>query len=175
MVWPEADDDQRSLMARELFYQAYARQMNGQFEDAVLLYRQSIQTLPTAEACTFLGWAYRFQGKLEEAITECKNAILIDPTLGNPYNDIGAYLIDLGRFEEAIPWLEKATQSQRYASYHYPWFNLGRAYAALECWREACCCFAKAIEIQPGYRPAQEATSRVLEMMREQPADGVRW
>ncbi|MCU0228257.1 MAG: tetratricopeptide repeat protein, partial [Bryobacterales bacterium] len=76
--------------------------MNGRLEDAILLYRESISTLPTAEACTFLGWVYRFQGKLQEAIEECKNAILIDPTLGNPYNDIGAYLIELGRHEEAI-------------------------------------------------------------------------
>jgi len=59
------------------------------------------------EAHTFLGWTYHFQGRIEEAIAECKLAIGLDPEFGNPYNDIGAYLIELGRFEEAIPWLEQ--------------------------------------------------------------------
>ena len=30
------------------------------------------------------------------------------PTFGNPYNDIGAYLIAKGELDEAIEWLEKA-------------------------------------------------------------------
>lgn len=174
MNWPECGDDRRSIAARDLFYQAYAHQMSGQLEEAVLLYKRSIETLPTAEACTFLGWAYRFQGKLELAIQECKNAILIDPTLGNPYNDIGAYLIDLERFEEAIAWLRKATLSQRYASYHYPWFNMGRAYAALGRCREAYGCFEKATEIEPGYLPAVQAVERMQAVARQELADGVR-
>ncbi len=175
MMWPHTEEDCRSSTARELFHKAYACHMSGRLEDAVLLYRQSIQTLPTAEACTFLGWAYRFQGKLEEAIEECRNAILIDPTLGNPYNDIGAYLIELERFEEAIPWLERATVSRRYASYHYPWFNLGRAYAALGRWNDACCCFRKANEIDPDYLPAREAVDRVQAALLDEPANRVRW
>lgn len=173
-MWPDGDCDRRSMTARELFYKAYACHMSGRLEDAVLLYRQSIETLPTAEACTFLGWVYRFQGKLEEAIQECRNAILIDPTLGNPYNDIGAYLIELERFEEAIPWLEKATASRRYASYHYPWFNLGRAYAAQRRWQEACCCFQKANEIDPDYQPARDAVDQVQALLRDEPANKVR-
>lgn len=174
MDWPGEENDCRSVTARELFYKAYRCQMSGRLDDAVLLYRQSIETLPTAEACTFLGWAYRFQGKLEQAIEECRNAILVDPTLGNPYNDIGAYLIELGRFEEAIPWLEKATVSRRYASYHYPWFNLGRAYLALNRWQDAQTCFDRANELEPDYQPAREAARHVRERMLREPADRVR-
>jgi tetratricopeptide (TPR) repeat protein len=174
MQWPDNQPERRSLVARELFYQAYARHMSGQLEDAILLYRQSVETLPTAEALTFLGWAYRFQGKLEQAIEECKNAILIDPTLGNPFNDIGAYLIDLERYEEAIPWLEKATRSQRYASYHYPWFNLGRAYEALGQREQAECSFRKAMEIAPEFCPAVDALERISRFDGRQPAGGVR-
>src|SRR5690606_3878918 len=121
---------------------------------------------PTAEAYTFLGWTYRFMGDLDAAIEECKNAILIDPTLGNPYNDIGAYLLDLKRFDEAIEWLRKATMSRRYASYHYPWFNLGRAHAALEQWPESLRCFEKAAELAPDYLAAQEAVSKIRRMMQ---------
>lgn len=153
--------NERADLAAELFEQAYQRQMEGELDLAISLYKRSIDLHPTAEAYTFLGWTYRFQGKLEEAITECKKAIATDPSLGNPYNDIGAYLIDLGRAEEAIPWLEQATQSPRYKSYHFPWYNLGRVYVAIEIYRKAKDCFAKALEIEPDYRAAREALDKL--------------
>lgn len=165
-MFPDTGQDRRSQAAKALFEQAYTRQMRGEFQEAVLLYKQSIETLPTAEAYTFLGWTYRFMGDLDAAIEECKNAILIDPTLGNPYNDIGAYLLDLERFDEAIEWLRKATMSRRYASYHYPWFNLGRAHAALEQWPESLRCFEKAAELAPDYLAAREAASKIRRMMQ---------
>ena len=50
----------------------------------------------------------------------------MDPDFGNPYNDIGAYLIELGREEEAVTWLERAKTAARYEPRHYPYFNLAR-------------------------------------------------
>ena len=113
--------DDRLQMAQELFQKAYRMQMDGELDLAVSLYKKSIALHPTAEAYTFLGWTYHFQGKLEDAIEECKKAIETDPSFGNPYNDIGAYLIELGKPEDAIPWLEQAIGSKRYEAYHFPW------------------------------------------------------
>jgi tetratricopeptide (TPR) repeat protein len=93
--------------AWEVLQDAYQAQMEGDYDRAVELYQSSLELHPTAEAHTFLGWTYHFQGRIEEAIVECRRAIEIDPEFGNPYNDIGAYLIELGRFEEAIPWLPR--------------------------------------------------------------------
>src|SRR6058998_808616 len=90
----------RFEMARELFQNAYQLQMQGDFELAAQFYKRSIELHPTAEAHTFLGWTYHFQGKLDEAIAECKKAIAVDPTFGNPYNDIGAYRIERGEHEQ---------------------------------------------------------------------------
>lgn len=149
--------DPRAELALELFRKAYAMQMQGDLDLAESLYKRSIELHPTAEAYTFLGWTYKFQGKLDEAINECKNAILIDPGFGNPYNDIGAYLIELNRPDEAIPWLEKATRSVRYASYHYPWFNLGRIYLAKDLLNRARECFEKSLSIEPNYDAARNA------------------
>lgn len=153
--------DLRRELALELFDKAYNLQMQGEFDLAVDLYKRSLELCPTAEAYTFLGWAYRFQGKLEEAIAECKKAIAIDPGFGNPYNDIGAYLIELGRPEEAVPWLERAVRSARYDAYHYPWYNLGRVYAAKELFNKAGECFRRALEIEPGYTDAADALKRL--------------
>src|SRR3990172_10278308 len=98
--------------AIELFKKDYEYQMNGELDLAIEHYKRSIETFPTAEAYTFLGWTYSFKGKLQDAITECKKAIEVDPDFGNPYNDIGAYLIELGKLDEAIPWLEKAIHAK---------------------------------------------------------------
>ena len=114
--------------AADLFKEAYAAQVAGRLAEAVELYRRSIELQPTAEAHTFLGWTYSFMGKYDEAIAECRRAIEVDPEFGNPYNDIGAYLIELGRHDEAIPWLRRAMKAARYDPRHYPHVNLSRVY-----------------------------------------------
>ncbi len=121
---------ERETQAKQQFQEAFTAQMEGDYDRAVELYLGSLALHPTAEAYTFLGWTYHFQGKIEEAIAECKRAIEIDPDFGNPYNDIGVYLIDLDRYDEAIPWLEQAMTAKRYEPRHFPYFNLGRVYLA---------------------------------------------
>ncbi len=96
-------EDEPLNLAIEIFRDAYRHQMKGDLHEAAELYRQSIETYPTAEAYTFLGWTYSFMGDFDAAIAECHHAIEIDPDFGNPYNDIGAYLIEKGQIDEAIP------------------------------------------------------------------------
>src|SRR5207249_2623636 len=95
------------------FQQAYEHQMKGELEEAVNLYKRSINSHPTAEAYTFLGWTYSFMGKLDEAIEECHRAIEVDPDFGIPYNDIGACLIEKGQFDEAIRLFDRAMKANR--------------------------------------------------------------
>src|SRR5437773_6100431 len=158
-------DEERYRKAVELLQEAYHHQMEGDLERAITLYQQSIALHPTAEAHTFLGWTYSFQGRLDEAIEECKKAIVVDPDFGNPYNDIGAYLIQMERFDEAIPWLEKATRAARYEAPHFPRFNLGRAYVAKQMYSRALEEFRHALRLRPGYAAAEaviEALKRKL-------------
>ena len=151
--------------AHELFEQAYERQMKGELDAAVELYKQSIELHPTAEAHTFLGWTYSFQGRLEDAIEECHRAIAVDPDFGNPYNDIGAYLIEKGQLEEAIGWLERATRAPRYESRCFPYFNLGRVYEHRHHFRPALENYKLALREQPLYPAARLALRRLQAMM----------
>ena len=148
-------------LAYDLFQEAYEHQMEGELEAAIELYQRSIETYPTAEAHTFLGWTYSFQGKLDEAIEECKKAIEIDPDFGNPYNDIGAYLIEKSQHEDAIPWLKKAASAKRYENCHFAHYNLGRAYIALDLLNKAKQEFERALKLQPEYEVAQDALATV--------------
>ena len=116
--------------ALALWQEGQRVQLDGDVAGAIAYYGQSIAVFPTAEAHTFLGWAYSFQDRLDDAIVECKRAIEIDPAFGNPYNDIGSYLIAQGKTREAMKWLEKAKRAPRYESRHYPYINLGRLFAS---------------------------------------------
>jgi Tfp pilus assembly protein PilF len=151
--------------ALDLFQQAYEQQMKGDLDSAILLYKRSIDVLPTAEAYTFLGWTYSFQGRYEDAIRECEKAILEDPELGNPYNDIGAYLIEQRRYDEAIPYLRGALSAKRYEAQHYPHYNLGQALEKKGQWMEALTEYHEAIRLQSDYQEARLALTRLQALL----------
>jgi len=155
----------REAEAKRRFQEAFEAQMAGDYDRAVELYLGSLDLHPTAEAYTFLGWTYHFQGKIEEAIAECKHAIEVDPDFGNPYNDIGAYMIDLDRYDEAIPWLEQAMTAKRYEPRHFPYFNLGRVYLAKGMINRARELFQKSLAIEPRYTLARQALETVRRMV----------
>jgi tetratricopeptide (TPR) repeat protein len=115
--------------ALTLCHEGQRLQMEGDLARALELYARSIEVCPTAEAHTFRGWALSCQDKLDEAIAECKRAIAVDPSFGNPYNDIGSYLIAQGKLDEAVGWLERAKRAPRYEPRHFPYMNLGRLFA----------------------------------------------
>jgi tetratricopeptide (TPR) repeat protein len=140
--------------ALKLFGRAYRCQLAGDLAGAIQLYQASLAVAPTAEAHTFLGWVYSFQERYAEAIAECKRAIAVDPTFGNPYNDIGCYLIALGRADEAIPWLRHAMAAPRYEAPHFPHVNLARIYETQGRFLEAVTEYGRALERYPGYAPA---------------------
>jgi len=151
--------------AREHFERGYEEQMAGRIDAAIESYRRSIAIHPSAEAHTFLGWALSHQGRHEDAIAECRRAIAVDPTFGNPYNDIGAYLIELGREDEAVPWLERAKAAPRYEPRHFPYFNLARIYVRRHKVHEAIRELEGAIAIEPRYTAARRELHRLIGLL----------
>lgn len=157
----ELPEKLRESWAASLLMDAYELQMKGELDRAIDLYGKSIAISPSAEAYTFLGWTFSFLGKLDISIELCKKAIETDADFGNPYNDIGAYLIQMGQFKEAIPWLEKAAVAKRYESPFFAHCNLGRVWERLGDHEKAQSCYVKALELDPSYLPAREAILRM--------------
>jgi tetratricopeptide (TPR) repeat protein len=139
-------DQERAL---ELIGEAMKHQMAQEFGEAIRLYKKSIALYATADAHTYLGWAYSFQGRLNEAIAQCEIAISLDPEFGNPYNDIGVYLMQQERLDDAIPWLERAKSAKRYEPRHFPYINLGRVYLTKGMIQKALEEFRGALKINP--------------------------
>ncbi len=125
---PLPDIDLR--LAEELWQEGLERQLAGDLDEAMRLYRCSLDMHETAEAYTFLAWGLSFQGRLVDAIERCRQAIHTDPELGNPYNDIGAYLVELDREDEAIRWFERSKAARRYENPQFPYLNLARIWIA---------------------------------------------
>ena len=147
--------------AIKLFKRAYQAQMIEDYETAIELYKESIEVYPTAEAHTFLGWTYSFQGLLDEAIEECLVAISVDPTLGNPYNDIGSYLIAKGDIWSCVHWFKLAMKAERYQARAYPYFNLAKVYEQRGHLIEAAKNYGLALIEQPDYSSAEKALRKI--------------
>lgn len=158
--------EQRARMQWEAGYVMHAM---GDYPRAIELFRASIESRPTAEGHTFLGWSLSFLGKVDEAITQCKIAIQIDPDFGNPYNDIGVYLMSQGKSAEAVPWFEKAIAAKRYCCYQFAHTNLGRARLEQGRIDDARVSFERALKHDPGYEPALIG----LELIRQRKLRGI--
>jgi Tfp pilus assembly protein PilF len=139
-----------SVLALALWREGTARLLAGELSEAIALFTRSLEAEPTAEAYTFRGWAYSFEGRLDDAIEECRKAIATDPSFGNPYNDIGCYLMERGEWDDAIPWFERAKAAARYEPRHFPYLNLGRLKAARGEVAEALQEFEGALAENPG-------------------------
>ena len=158
-----SEDDLRQAAA-DYFQRAYELQMQGEYQQAIELYSRSIDAFATAEAYTFRGWTYSFLGDYDRAIAECLQAIQLDPEFGNPYNDIGAYLIEQEKWDEAIPWFQKAIVAPRYEARCYPHFNLGRVYEHKRKWQEAKERYAVAYSLDKRYVTALAGLRRLRAM-----------
>jgi tetratricopeptide (TPR) repeat protein len=154
--------DVEKSQALDLWREGYRLQASGDVEAAMQAYRRSLAVWPTAEAHTFLGWAMSFQGRLDEAIEECHRAIAVDPEFGNPYNDIGVYLMQQDKLDDAIPWLEKAKRAPRYEPRHFPFMNLGRVYVKQGKWWDALRELETAAKLAPRDAAARHAFHELL-------------
>ena len=155
------EDSAQKQRAMELWDLGVAYHLRGDFQNAIALYDKSIEIYPTAEAYTFRGWAFRSLGRIDDAIAECRKAIKVDPAFGNPYNDIGSYLMAKGELDEAVEWFERAKVAPRYEPRHYPYMNLGRLYAAKGMVLRAIEEFAGALKIEPGEASCLEMIERL--------------
>jgi Tfp pilus assembly protein PilF len=144
-----------------LFRRAYSAQQEDDYDAAIELYRRSIAVCPTAEAHTFLGWVYSFQGRYDEAIDECLRAISVDADFGNPYNDIGSYLIAKGDLYNCVRWFRRALAAPRYEARAFPHLNLGRVYEQRRRLLDAARHYGLALQLEPNFAQAAKALRAV--------------
>jgi len=150
-----------AMMAQDYFELAYEMQMHGELDRAMYYYGRSLDCVESPEAYTFMAWAESMRGNFERAIELCRRAIELDAEFGNPWNDLGAYLLALDKPQESIPYLQHALRCPRYLTYHYAHYNLGRAHEKLGDRMQARREYEAALKEDPNYMLAKDALHRL--------------
>jgi Tfp pilus assembly protein PilF len=155
------NEEKRSRRSLEYFQKGYALQLKGHLDKAADYFKKSLQYKESAEAYTYLGWIHGQKGFYQKAIEDCLKAVEVNPDFGNPYNDIGVYLIHLKRYNEAFDWLKKALMAPKYDNYCYPLLNLGHICEIKGDWDNAIDYYKRSIRENPDYLSAQTALERL--------------
>ena len=116
----EAQQQFKKALEADLFYMA-ARECLKLSEDVLK------QTIKVETALySFKGTDYANKRMFDEAITECKKAIEINPNLAEVHSNLGVAYANKGMYDEAIAELEKAIEiNPNYTTAHV---NLAVAY-----------------------------------------------
>ncbi|HKQ45482.1 MAG TPA: tetratricopeptide repeat protein [Rhizomicrobium sp.] len=94
-------------------------------------------------------------GRTDEAEADFNMAISLDPTLGDPYVNLGASLIKKGRYEEALVQINKGIElGVAYA--HIGYYDRAVALQMLGRFKEAYYDYKKALELEPNFQMASE-------------------
>jgi len=122
----------------------------GALSEARQAFKESLKWNESAQSLTYWGWMEHHFGDTPLAIRLCHQAISVDPDFGNPYNDIGSYLVSMGKEDEAVSWFKKAMLAKDYEPRQFPHMNLGRIYLSQRKPSKALQEFEKALDYLPG-------------------------
>lgn len=106
--------------------------LKGNFSEALSHMEKAHKRSPeSAETTFFYGYVLLALGKDEEGLPLIREALDVKATLryGEPYLLTGTIFFDAGRFEDAVPWLERFTKMNTDSVEGY--YKLGRCYAEL--------------------------------------------
>lgn len=103
---------------------------------------------------------YLAQGKLEDAIAVCEQALKIQPKSAPILKIMGNISQAKGQLDEAKSWYIKALEIEP----HFPTAlaNLGTVYAQQKLWQEAIASYQKAIAIQPNFAGVYRNLAKVF-------------
>ncbi|WP_123104137.1 tetratricopeptide repeat protein [Acidithiobacillus sulfuriphilus] len=143
------------------------QQTDHPLEAAAAFRRSLAKAGDNAVVYTFYGWALAEAGDHHGAIAACRKAIRLDPEWGQAWNDLGEYLMETGRVDEALFAIRRALKSRSFDSPHLAYMNLARYYLYQGSLRRALGAAEQAGRLAPGFRPAQHLAEWIAERMAE--------
>ncbi|WP_414040707.1 tetratricopeptide repeat protein [Acidithiobacillus sp. M4-SHS-6] len=140
----------------------------GHPEEAAEAFKRALDADPdSALIWTFYAWALAASGDSHGAIAACRRAIACDAEWGQAWNDLGEYLMDTGRENEALFVIRRALKSRHFDAPHLAQMNLARYYLHQGSMRRALAAAQQAELLAPGFRPAEKLARWIDERMRE--------
>ncbi|MBE7566384.1 tetratricopeptide repeat protein [Acidithiobacillus thiooxidans] len=150
------------------FQQGLDWQQTGHPEEAAEAFRRSLDAdHDSALIWTFYAWALAASRDSHGAIAACRRAIACDAEWGQAWNDLGEYLMDTGRENEALFVIRRALKSRHFDAPHLAQMNLARYYLHQGSMRRALAAAQEAQHLAPGFRPAEKLAQWIDERMQE--------
>jgi tetratricopeptide (TPR) repeat protein len=130
-----------------LLSEAIAHHQAGDTAEAEHLYRAVLAASPNALASYNLGLLCIADGRLQEAIDACRDAIAARPDYVEAHINLGTAVLALGRPEEAVVWLKRAIALRPDDAMSI--CNLGKALQDMGRTEDAIAAYRAALDCQP--------------------------
>ncbi len=142
-------------------------QQCGYWKNSITLYERALQVTMNNDLAHYnLGNALKDQGKMEEALSEFREAVRIRPSSADAHNNIGIILeMYYKKYDDAIEHYQSCLKIEpdNYGAH----FNLGLALAKNGKLKEAIEHFRQAIYLKPDYEDARRALKLALDMEKQ--------
>lgn len=112
-----------------------------------------------------LGFVYAQTNRQDEAVKAFRKSIAIDPSIEQPQAALGTLLVQLGRNDEAIPYLAKAAELKPNAQ---SWMSLGSAQEKNHP-QDAVVSFRKAAQVDPTKAEPHARAGTIYEQLKDWP------
>jgi predicted TPR repeat methyltransferase len=121
------------------------------------------------EALTLLAFVCQVQGRVQESIALCQQALQINPSLAEVHRNMGALFAGQGAADEAVTAFRRALEVQ--SNDAVAWNGLGLVLAQQQQrFEEAERCFRQALALQPEYTEARNHLGNTL-LLQRRPAE----
>jgi Tfp pilus assembly protein PilF len=101
---------------------------NKKMLEAIPIIREARRFKETPMIITLEAWCQFALGKSQMAHSLCLKAIELDPEYGPAYNDLGSYLLEEDKLDDALKLFAKAKRATFFPQREYPYINCGRVY-----------------------------------------------
>ena len=153
--------------ALAILEKGHSKARKKEINSAIRHYETSISLFPTSDAFSYLGLMLVQNSKLNQALDMYHQAIEVDNTFGNPYNDIGVIMMNTNRTHDSLEWFEKAKWRPRSDARQHPYANLGKIFARRGDVRRALREFVAATHFDPQSESLRRATMSCWDTIRE--------
>lgn len=132
-------------------------------------YRQALKELQKSQALDEanaelhfdLGTVYLCLSQPEMAVSSFRRAIVLKPDYSVAKNSLGAALMAVGRYDEAVPVLEELCENLVYATPQFPLLNLGFIYYSKKQYDKSETYYKRAVEQAPTFAQAWRGLGRI--------------
>lgn len=152
--------------ALAILERGHSKARKKEINSAIRHYETSISLFPTSDAFSYLGLMLVQNSKLTQALDMYHQAIEVDNTFGNPYNDIGVILMNMNRTNDSLEWFERAKWRPRSDARQHPYANLGKIFMSRGDIRSALREFVAGTHFDPKSEALRRATKSCWDTIR---------